>query len=427
MEKVGLSMAVRQAAERWRRRWRHPHPAGRAVVSLPSASESEVRTEGVREPAALGMEERLQDFLYGRYDFRFNLLTEVTEFREKGGVFRPVTDRALNALCIAAHREGIACWDRDVKRFVHSDLVAAYHPFHDYLSGLPDWDGEERVGSLAGRVSSAPFWREAFHRWMLGMVAQWSGMACGLHAHCVAPLLVSDRQGMGKSAFCRAIVPPELRAYYSDNVDLAQPGKVERQLGEMALLNLDEFDRITPKRMPLLKNLMQSGSLTLRKAYHKHACEQPRTASFIGTSNSHELLTDPSGSRRFICVLVTRPIDSADIDHAQVYAQLRAELARGERYWFDGEEEEALRRNNAGYYRISPAEEVFRRCFRAARSGEEGQLRSLPELLACLKRRFPGVTAGVNLSNFARALAAAGVQKQHTRFGNRYRVVEVER
>jgi Predicted P-loop ATPase and inactivated derivatives len=168
---------------------------------------------------------------------------------------------------------------------------------------------------------------------MLGLAAQWAGLSDGLHAHSTAPLLVSDEQGLGKSTFCRALLPPQLQAYYTDSVDLARPDKVERQLTEMGLLNLDEFDRIPEKKHPLLKNLMQLSALNLRKAYQRHSQALPRIASFIGTSNSRELLSDPSGSRRFICVLVKHPIDSTGIDHAQIYAQLKAELENGERYW----------------------------------------------------------------------------------------------
>ena len=205
---------------------------------------------------------------------------------------------------------------------------------------------------------------------MLGLAAQWAGLSDGLHAHSTAPLLVSDEQGLGKSTFCRALLPPQLQAYYTDSVDLARPDKVERQLTEMGLLNLDEFDRIPEKKHPLLKNLMQLSALNLRKAYRRHSQALPRIASFIGTSNSRELLSDPSGSRRFICVLVEHPIDSTGIDHAQIYAQLKAELENGERYWFSHGEENALRLHNAAFYRICPAGEVLRRYYRAAQPNE---------------------------------------------------------
>ena len=386
----------------------------------------------VRETASLkaaNLESALGSFLAGRYGFRFNVLTGATEFRclpdEGNGNFRPVTERDLNAVCLEAHRHGIDCWDRDVARMVHSADVPEYHPFRQYFQRLPAWDGRDRLHDLAARVSDSPLWKQAFHRWMLELAAQWAGLSDGLHAHSTAPLLVSDEQGLGKSTFCRALLPPQLQAYYTDSVDLARPDKVERQLTEMGLLNLDEFDRIPEKKHPLLKNLMQLSALNLRKAYQRHGQALPRIASFIGTSNSRELLSDPSGSRRFICVLVEHPIDCTGIDHAQIYAQLKAELENGERYWFSHGEENALRLHNAAFYRICPAEEVLSRYYRAAHPGEKVRLLSLPEIFARLRRLEPGAMAGVTLPKLAQALVAAGVQKVHTHYGNRYRVAEI--
>ena len=400
--------------------------ATEAILQLPEAVPT------VREVASLkaaNLESALSGFLAERYEFRFNVLTEATEFRhlsdEGNGTFRPATERDLNAICLEAHRHGIDCWDRDVARMVHSADVREYHPFRLYFQRLPTWDGRDRLHDLATRVSDSPLWIQAFHRWMLGLAAQWAGLSDGLHAHSTAPLLVSDEQGLGKSTFCRALLPPELQAYYTDSVDLARPDKVERQLTEMGLLNLDEFDRIPEKKHPLLKNLMQLSALNLRKAYRRHSQALPRIASFIGTSNSRELLSDPSGSRRFICVLVKHPIDSTGIDHAQIYAQLKAELENGERYWFSHGEENALRLHNAAFYRICPAGEVLRRYYRAAQPGEKVRPLSLPEIFARLRRLEPGAMAGVTLPKLAQALVAAGVQKIHTHYGNRYRVVEL--
>ena len=395
-------------------------------TSLPEAAPA------VREavsPKAANLESALGDFLAECYEFRFNVLTEATEFRSKSdkenGTFRPATERDLNAICLEAHRHGIDCWDRDVARMVHSTDVREYHPFRLYFQRLPAWDGCDRLHDLAARVSDSPLWIQAFHRWMLGLAAQWAGLSDGLHAHSTAPLLVSDEQGLGKSTFCRTLLPPELQDYYTDSVDLARPDKVERQLTEMGLLNLDEFDRIPEKKHPLLKNLMQLSALNLRKAYRRHSRALPRIASFIGTSNSRELLSDPSGSRRFICVLVEHPIDCTGIDHAQIYAQLKAELERGERYWFNHGEENALRLHNAAFYRICPAEEVLCRHYRAAHPGEKVRLLSLPEIFARLRRLEPGAMAGITLPKLAQALVAAGVQKIHTHYGNRYRVAEI--
>ena len=242
----------------------------------------------------------------------------------------------------------------------------------------------------------------------------------------MAPVLVSGRQGLGKSTFCRNLLPPELSAYYTDSVDVTNTARMEQLLVEMGLINLDEFDRIPVRRHPALKNVMQLTALHVRKAYRRDTLRLPRMASFIATSNSHELLSDPSGSRRFLCVEVERPIDSTDIGHAQIYAQLKAMLLGGERYWFTAGEEAEIQHANVAFYRTCPAEEAFARHFRAARPDEEALSVSLPELIALLRKRQPGTLTSIGMQEFSRALVAAGVERRHTEKGNRYRIVPLE-
>ena len=57
-----------------------------------------------------------------------------------------------------------------------------------------------------------------------------------------------------------------------------------------------------------------------RRPYGTSVVEMRRYASFIATSNHKDLLTDPSGSRRFICIEVKGVIDtSRPIDYDQLY------------------------------------------------------------------------------------------------------------
>ena len=107
-----------------------------------------------------------------------------------------------------------------------------------------------------------------------------------------------------------------------------------------------------------MKNLMQMASLSLCKAYQKNYRVLPRIASFIGTSNRKDLLTDPTGSRRFICVEVEHPIDCEAIEHEQLYAQLKVAILSGQRYWFTKEEEQELQKSNLSFYRQGPVEDV---------------------------------------------------------------------
>ena len=349
--------------------------------------ETQVKKETKSQKSSLL--EDLESYLFDNYDFRFNVLIEQTEFRKKGGnTFRLVDQRILNTLCMEARKQGINCWDKDVSRLLLSQEITEFHPFTHFANCRLEWDGIDRVSDLARRVSENSLWINGFHRWMLGMVAQWMGIE-GQCANAVAPLLVSTEQGRCKSTFCSILLPEELQRFYIDKFDLNSKSGCEQKLSLFGLINMDEFDRYSVRNMAALKNLMQMKKLTFRKSQRSYYSQLPRIASFIGTSNQKELLTDTTGSRRFLCVEVKEKIDCSRPDYAQHYAQLKAELLAGERYWFTSEEEKEIQEHNRYFYKHSPEMDIFFRCFRLPKEGEEAMLLSPTEIFCRLQKKYP--------------------------------------
>ena len=397
--------------------------------------------EEVKKAKSSSLMQEVTAFLTSRYRFRFNVLTEETEVADVANItniennlpdahlrYAKVDERWMNTLSMEAIETGIDCWDRDIQRFVRSRRISEYHPFTAYFEQLPEWDGTDRVSALARRVSDNPVWVNGFHRWMLGLSAQWMQFRPDTNrANSVAPLLVSSRQGLGKSTFCRLLMPDALKAYYTESYDLSSPASAEARLAAYGLINLDEFDKLGVSKMPLLKNLMQASALNIRKAYKRSASALPRIASFIGTSNREDLLVDRTGSRRFLCVSLEHAIDcTTSVEHEQLYAQLKAELLSGERSWFNKEEEQTIQRHNALFYKHVPEEEVFRLCFRFATEEDHPQevlTLSATQLFERMKSAHPSAMRGMTAYSLSRILPQLG-ERVHTAKGNVYRVVE---
>ena len=397
----------------------------------------EFSKEEVKKAKSSSLMQEVTAFLTSRYRFRFNVLTEETEVANIANNipdthlrYTKVDERWMNSLSMEAIETGIDCWDRDIQRFVRSRRISEYHPFTAYFEQLPEWDGKDRVSALARRVSDDPVWVNGFHRWMLGLSAQWMQFRSDANstnrANSVAPLLVSSRQGLGKSTFCRLLMPDALKAYYTESYDLGSPASAEAKLAACGLINLDEFDKLSASKMPLLKNLMQASALNIRKAYKRSASALPRIASFIGTSNREDLLVDRTGSRRFLCVSLEHAIDCVTpVEHEQLYAQLKAELLSGERSWFNKEEEQAIQQHNALFYKHIPEEEVFRLCFRFATKEDHPQevlTLSATQLFERMKSAHPSVMRGMTAYSLSRILPQLG-ERVHTAKGNVYRVV----
>ena len=366
------------------------------------------------------MLEDLQFFLNENFDFRYNVLTDMPECKTKDTTtYRMIDKRMMNSLIYKAMMEGIECKDADVKRFLFSDQIATHHPFKDYLDTLPEWDGTDRVTLLAARVSGKAMWLNGFHRWMLGMVAQWLGYPARC-ANALAPILISTEQGMCKSTFCSILLPEELRAYYTDKFAITSTSGCEQKISTFGLINMDEFDQYTERMMTILKNLMQMKKVNYRKCFKAYFSELPRIASFIGTSNEKSLLMDETGSRCFLCIEVEKPIDCSPIDYPQLYAQLKFELESGKRYWLSKEEELEIERHNRAYYRHSPEEEAFYKVFALPTDNEPSvQLMSV-DIHRILLKRFPALMRGVKPLKIGRIMTKVGARRIHTERGNVY-------
>ena len=369
------------------------------------------------------MLEDLQNFLFQNYDFRYNILTEMPEYKAKDeNTYRMVDKRVMNSISIKAMMHGTDCKDVDVKRFLFSEQIPTYHPLKDYLAALPEWDGTDRVTMLAARVSGKQMWLNGFHRWMLGMVAQWLGYPSRC-ANAVAPILISSEQGMCKSTFCSMILPEELRTYYTDKFTITSTSGCEQKLSTFGLINMDEFNMYTERMLTMLKNLMQMKKVNYRKCFRAYYSDLPRLASFIGTSNDKYLLTDETGSRRFICMEVEKPIDCSPLDYPQLYAQLKWELESGKRYWLSKEEEEEIQRHNRAFYRQSPEEEAFFKVFALPKDDEPCvQLMSV-DIHRILQKRFPAIMRGVKPTRMGRIMTKIGATRIHTDKGNVYELI----
>ena len=386
---------------------------------------NKVQTPETKATKNNGNTRQLQRFLCEQFEFRYNQLTGVTEYRSKkeDTDFRPIDEREMNGMIVDARLKGIACWNSMVPTLVLSNKVESYNPFQTYLTELPIWDGIDRVTPFLQRVSIDELWLKGARYWMRAMTAQWLGMTRE-HANVLVPVLVSSQQGLGKSTFCRQILPESLRAYYLDNLNLAPGASPEKKLVKVGLINLDEFDKISEKRQPDLKNLLQMMSVPVYRGKRLGYVTEPRLASFIATTNSRQILSDPTGSRRFLCVEVTDMITNEAIEHKQLYAQLKHEVLNGERDYLNKEEEKEVQRRNKAYYRQSPLEDIFHACYRRPKANEEGEWFTAAEMFRTMNKRNASALRGISAKQLSYRLTAMGFKPRHTDHGNYYHVVQ---
>ena len=334
---------------------------------------------------------RAERYLWERYEFRYNVLAKGYEYREaspnplpkrgltdiaetnslslgegegRGRHFRPLDDEQKRYLLMQLQHAGINVpYVSHIQAIVDCGRAQRFNPVVDYLTHLPEWDGEDHIGSLMRRVTSDEFALTLLRRWMVAVVAQALGRM-GRYGNCLCPLLISERQGWGKSQFTKLLIPPELMVHYTDTFNLTQEEQCLRKMAQHLLVNLDEFDRHSATGHATLKGLLQLAEIKVKRPHRAQFEEMARLASFIGTSNRRMLLRDRTGSRRYICVELAAPIDvDTPVDHAQLYAQALHLLDGGMRYWLDEEETMRLEEHNAPYKTEHGPEELLTQHF----------------------------------------------------------------
>ena len=368
------------------------------------------------------------EYLKSKYVFRFNRVENVAEMKilnKPNYGWLPLDDKRFNSILLDIQSKGLKVWDKDFNRYLHSSKVNLYDPIQDYLYGIEKkWDGNDHIGRLAESVpTNCPQWKKWFRKWFLSMVAQWIGKD-RRYGNSVAPLLISP-QGYNKSTFCRRILPPQFKQTFIDNLDIAEKKTTLIAMAQSLLINLDEFNSIAPRiQQGFLKNIMQLPSVKVKLPYARSIETLPRRASFIATTNMTDILADPSGSRRFIGVELTAPIDvTTRINYDQLYAQAMDAIYKGERYWFDQQETAELIAHNRKYQLLSPAEQYFRLCFEVCQDPSEGEYMSAADIFQRIKQ-VAGSSLGVSgITKFGQFLTNIdGIVRKRTNLGTVYLV-----
>ena len=365
----------------------------------------------------------MMQLLESRYDFRYNTVMKYVEYlpKDKGWYgYQPVDPRVQKRMTLEVQLADIRVSIKDVRNFLESDYIKNYNPIDEYLFQCYDkWDGKDHIRALARTVPTAnPHWADWFYTWFLGMVDQWRGYSHRQYGNSVAPLLIS-KQGYNKSTFCRRLLPPELQWGYSDNLILSEKRQVYQAMAQFMVINLDEFNQISPQvQQGFLKNLIQLPTLKYKPPYGSHVMEFPRLASFIATSNMKDILSDPSGNRRFIGVELTGPIDvSVRPNYQQLFAQALSALNNGEKSYFDAQQVKLIMKSNSQFEIIQPIDQYFLLYFELVEDEKEGEYLTAAEIFDYLKKQIGSSLKVNSLMGFGRKLANMSELK-HKRFAD---------
>ena len=414
--------------------------------------------------------EEIKSFLDGHVSLRFNEITSRVEYEipadnTDAHRFIPVNDRIVNSLwsqMSTITRVNI----QDMYRVIESDYVPVFNPFKEYLNSLPQitqtstdnvsdesgsckpivsqqqnlcksvksvgvQDKKQSVGDrdyihelaqtvrVKGGEQEQMLWHLYLKKWLVGMVASWISDDV---VNNVILVLIGE-QGAYKTTWFNYLLPPPLKQYFYTKTNANRMSKDDiLTLAQYALVCCEELDTMRPAELNQLKAAVTMPSIDERAAYAHYHEHRKHIASFCGTGNNTQFLSDPTGNRRWLPFEVESIVSPRDhpFHYEGIYSQALALYKSGFQYWFTKEEIQELNRHNREFETPRLEHELVDLYFRRPTDSELGEFISVARALQMISN---GISQKLSAVNVGRAFSDLGFKRVRTNSSRGFIVV----
>lgn len=364
--------------------------------------------------------EEIKSFLDGHISLRFNEITSRVEYEipadnTDAHRFMPVNDRIVNSLwsqMSTITRVNI----QDMYRVIESDYVPVFNPFKEYLNNLSKPGEQDYIRELAqtvrvkGGEQEQKLWHLYLKKWLVGMVASWISEDV---VNNVILVLIGE-QGAYKTTWFNYLLPPPLKQYFYTKTNANRMSKDDiLTLAQYALVCCEELDTMRPAELNQLKAAVTMPSIDERAAYAHYHEHRKHIASFCGTGNNTQFLSDPTGNRRWLPFEVESILSPREhpFHYEGIYAQALSLYTSGFQYWFTKEEIQELNRHNKQFETPHLEHELVDLYFRRPIDSELGEFISVARALQMISN---GISQKLSAVNVGRAFSDLGFKRVRT-------------
>ena len=377
--------------------------------------------------------EEIKSFLDGHISLRFNEITSRVEYEIPADNtdthrFMPVNDRIVNSLwsqMSTITRVNI----QDMYRVIESDYVPVFNPFKAYLNNLcqsvKSVGDRDYIRELAqtvrvkGGEQEQKLWHLYLKKWLVGMVASWISEDV---VNNVILVLIGE-QGAYKTTWFNYLLPPPLKQYFYTKTNANRMSKDDiLTLAQYALVCCEELDTMRPAELNQLKAAVTMPSIDERAAYAHYHEHRKHIASFCGTGNNTQFLSDPTGNRRWLPFEVESILSPREhpFHYEGIYAQALSLYTSGFQYWFTKEEIQELNRHNKQFETPHLEHELVDLYFRRPIDSELGEFISVARALQMISN---GISQKLSAVNVGRAFSDLGFKRVRTNSSRGFIVV----
>jgi len=369
----------------------------------------------------------IETYISSHYQLRYNTVTSKLEIRKLSPdhierlerhdhhAYTPLTDYLENSLLRELLKNNLKCSIGLLRSILYSDFSAFFDPFRDYFLRLPLWDGQtDYINQLAETITttSRELWCKCFKKWLVASVAAVLDPKTVNHT----AIILSGPQGIGKTTWMLNLCPPELNDYIFSGTINPNNKDTLIHLAECMFINMDELENMNRSEIGAFKEIITKSAIRMRRAYGHHIEAFTRRASFMGSVNSSQFLTDSTGSRRFLCFEILAINYQHSVDIRLVYSQAYDLFQQGFKFYFDKREIDDITQSNEQFQINTAEEELLLTYFQKIRLSEATNFLSAAQILNRITER-----AHVSISTspgavirLGKALKKFGFEKRKT-------------
>lgn len=304
----------------------------------------------------------IESVLKKKYDFRYDVITDQFEYKPVNSiVWELMTDRHLGSIWRMLASIKLTVSIQELRTLLNSDFTKEWNPLKHYCLSLPAWDGTDYVSQLSATIkTNNPHWSNLFMKFMVGVIA--SIMDASYVNELV--IVLSGKQGLGKTRWLKSFVPPETRDYVHSGTMNTKSKDHSIRLAENFLIIIEEATALLNSKSEDFKEFVSRPFIKERRPYDRYEFTKPRLASIMCTTNTAQILQDITGSRRFIVIECEEINYEHNVDIVGVFSQLVFLYDSGQESWLNQSEIEELQRENDKFRSASLEEELVSKWFK---------------------------------------------------------------
>jgi hypothetical protein len=311
-----------------------------------------------------------------------NAITDEVELNGK-----PIEDSDVNEIFRLAAPKYSFITTELLWKIIESHYPVKVDPFKEFFEKYKDRKPTGVIREYFSCLGNDEYIQQMGRVWLIGLIASMNGNFSDLM------LILCGEPNTGKTFFFKHLLPKELENYFmivrlGDIKNDILKRDLDIRMSTTLLICDDELAGKDKRDEKFIKQILSVEYTKVRASGARKDKIRKRIATFCGTSNSSDILTDPTGNRRMLPYLLKAPIDREKInkiDRIDLLMEAYWAFKNGEKWNLEDADIKLLNDNTKEFEFVSTEHELLLKHFEIDQSLVNGDLSGSYDFTEILK------------------------------------------